>query len=128
MRWCSGSQQDSAVDWRPLLSRLHRKAEALDGACLRAWGHPHDHAIRQELLSALEWDHSLHPEQARPLIRDLFKQVHDHSVDLSNRIRSSADNPDGVAHAITHGAQSLRRSLAALKHVLETRHAELPKD
>ena len=38
-----------------MLSRLHRKAEALDSACLRALGHPHDHAVRQELLSALEW-------------------------------------------------------------------------
>jgi hypothetical protein len=69
-----------------LLSRLHRRAEALDEACLRAWGHPHDHAIQQELLNALELDGSLHPEHARPIIRDLFKQVHDHSIDLSNRI------------------------------------------
>ena len=107
-----------------MLSRLHRRAEALDGICLRAWGHPHDHAIRQELLSALEWDSSLRPDHARPVIRDLFTQVHDHSVDLLHRIRASADNPDGVAHAISHGAQSLRRSLAALMHVLATRHAQ----
>jgi len=103
-----------------LLSRLHRRAEALDEACLRAWGHPHDHAIRQELLSALELDGSLHPAHARPLIR----QVHDHSIDLSNRIRASADNPDGVAHLISHGIPSLRRSLAALVQVLAARHSE----
>jgi predicted component of type VI protein secretion system len=78
-----------------LLSRLHRRAEALDEACLRAWGHPHDHAIQQELLSALERDGSLYTEHARPLIRDLFKQVHDHFIDRSNRIRSAAGNPDG---------------------------------
>ena len=107
-----------------MLSRLHRRAEALDGACLRAWGHPRDHAVRQELLSALELDGSLHPEHARPLIRDLFKQVHDHSIDLSNRIRSGADNPDDAAHRIAHGIQSLRRSLAALLQVLAARHSE----
>jgi hypothetical protein len=118
------SSQLNVVDWAPLLSRLHRRAEALDEACLRAWGHPHDHAVRQELLSALELDGSLHPEHARPLIRDLFKQVHDHSIDLSNRIRASADNPDGVAHLISHGIPSLRRSLAALVQVLAARHGE----
>ena len=57
-----------------MLSRLHRKAEALDAACLRALGHPHDHAVRQELLSALEWDTSYRPEHARPQIRSLFKE------------------------------------------------------
>ena len=108
----------------PLLSRLHRRAEALDGVCLRAWGHPHDYAIRQELLSALEWDHSLDPEHARPVIRDLFRQVHDRSVELSKRIRATADNPDGVVHAISDGAHTLRLSLAALIQVLKTRHGE----
>jgi len=107
-----------------LLSRLHRRAEALDEACLRAWGHPHDHAVRQELLSALELDGSLHPEHARPLIRDRFRQVHDHAIDLSKRLRASADNPDGVAHLISHGIPSLRRSLAALVQVLAARHSE----
>lgn len=105
-----------------MLSRLHRKAEALDAACLRAWGHPHDPAIRQELLDALEWDSSLHPEHARSSIRNLFKQVHDHSVSLSNRIRSGADNPDSVAPVISHGTQSLRHNLAMLMQVLATRH------
>jgi hypothetical protein len=50
--------------------------------------------------------------------------VHDHSIDLSNRIRASADNPDGVAHLISHGIPSLRRSLAALVQVLAARHSE----
>jgi hypothetical protein len=104
-----------------LLSRLHRKAEALDAACLRAWGHPHDPAIRQELLDALEWDSSLHPEHAHSLIRNLFKQVHDHSVSLSNRIRSGAGNPDSVAHVISHDTQSLRQNLAMLTQVLAAR-------
>jgi hypothetical protein len=107
-----------------LLSKLHRRAEALDEACLRAWGHPHDHAIRQELLSALEFDDSLHPEHARPVIRDLFKQVHDRSIDLSNRIRSGTDNPDAAAHLISRGIESLRQSLAALVRVLASRHSE----
>lgn len=97
----------------------------MDGACLRALGHPHDHGIRQELLSALEWDDSLHPEHARPLIRDLFRQVHGHSTDLSKRLQSGADAPDGGFHPITHGIESLRQSLAALRHVLAARHAEL---
>jgi hypothetical protein len=111
-----------------MLSRLHRRAEALDSVCLRAWGHPHDYAVRQELLSALEWDHSLNPEHAHPVIRDLFKQVHDRSIDLSKRIHSSADSPDGVVHAITEGAHGLRLSLAALIQVLKTRHGEAHKD
>ena len=113
--------QQNVANWGRLLSRLHRKAEALDSACLRAWGHPHDPAIRQELLDALEWDSSLHPEHARSSIRNLFKQVHDHSVSLSNRIRSGADNPDSVAHVISHGAQSLRQNLAMLMQVLAAR-------
>jgi hypothetical protein len=107
-----------------LLSRLHRRAEALDEACLRAWGHPHDHAIQQELLSALEFDDSLHPEHARPLIRDLFNQVRDHSIDLSNRIRSGADSSNAAANLISQGIQSLRQSLAALVRVLAARHSE----
>ena len=91
---------------------------------MRAWGHPHDHAIRQELLSALELDDSLHPVHARPLIRDQFKQVHDHAIDLSNRIRSGTGNPDAEVQVITQGIPSLRQSLAALVRVLATRHSE----
>ena len=107
-----------------MLSKIHRRAEALDEACLRAWGHPHDHRVQQELLNALEWDASLRADHARPVIRDRFKQVRDHSADLAGRIRASANNPDGAVHAITHGAGTLRRSLAALKHALENRHKE----
>ena len=107
-----------------MLSNIHRRAEALDSVCLRAWGHPRDYAVRQELLSALEWDRSLDPAHALPVIRDLFKQVHDRSVDLSKRIRSSAANPDGVVHAITDGAHDLRQSLAALMLALKNRHRE----
>ena len=107
-----------------MLSKIHRRAEALDGVCLRAWGHPHDYSVRQELLSALEWDRSLDPVHARPVIRDLFRQVHDRSVDLSKRIRSSAANPDGVVHAITDGAHDLRLSLGALMLALKNRHHE----
>ena len=137
MLWTGARQRPGAVVYcaraivivdGPLLSRLHRRAEALDDACLRAWGHPHDRAIRQELLSALEWDASLRPEHARPSIRDVFKQVQDHSVDLSSRIRSSADNPQGVASVISHGTQSLRRSLAMLVQVLEARHGAAIKN
>ena len=66
-----------------MLSRLHRKAETLDAACLRALGHPHDHAVRQELLSVLEWERSDDPDHAGPAIRSLFKDVRDHSAALS---------------------------------------------
>ena len=106
---------------RPLLSRLHRKAEALDAACLRALGHPHDHAVRQELLSALEWDASYRPEHARPQIRNLFKEVHDHSVVLSQHIQS------GASHLASDSIAGLRKSLGSLTHVLATRHKEPPK-
>jgi hypothetical protein len=85
-----------------LLSRLHRKAEALDGACLRALGHPHD--------------------DARSLIRSLFQQVHGHSADLSQHIQS------GVSHLASDSIATLRKSLGSLTHVLASRHKEPPKD
>ena len=100
-----------------MLSRLHRKAEALDQACLRAQGHPHDYALRQELLSALEWDDSLQPNHARDAIRSLFEQVHDQSVALANLLRSS---PEAVAQVIPN----VRQSLAALMQVLASRHTQ----
>jgi len=106
-----------------LLSRLYRRAEALDGACLRAWGHPQDHSIRDELLSALEWDSSLKPDHA-PVIRELFVEVHDQSVDLSIRIRATADSPEGAARLITQSVQGLRQRLAALMKALDARRAQ----
>ena len=104
-----------------MLSRLHRTAEALDGACLRAWGHPDDPAIRDELLSILAWDSSLHPEHAQPAIRSRFAEVHENSVDLSNRLRAAADHPDGAVSLIQQTIQGLRQSLAALMDVLASR-------
>jgi hypothetical protein len=101
---------------------LHRKAEALDSACLRALGHPHDHAIRQELLSALEWDRFDHPEHARPAIRDLFKEVRDHSAVLSQHIQS------GASHLASDSITTLRKSLGSLTHILATRRDEPPKE
>ena len=106
-----------------MLSKIHRRAEALDEACLRAWGHPHDHSVRQELLNALEWDDALRPEHARPVIRELFVEVHDQSLDLSVRIRATADDPDTAAKQIKQGVQGLRQRLAALIKVLQTRNA-----
>jgi hypothetical protein len=109
-----------------LLSRLHRKAEALDGACLRAWGHPHDYAIREELLEALEWDSSIQPKHARPLIRELFAQVQSGSADLAIRLRSSSGGP--AVDVILHHVQPLRRSLTAFIHVLEARRTQVRTD
>jgi hypothetical protein len=97
-----------------LLSRLHRKAEALDEACLRLQFHPHDHAIRQELLSALEWEAALEPAHA-PVILDLFREVKDHSAQLSQQIAAPAAPP-------VSDIERLRRSLAKLLHVLANRH------
>ena len=107
-----------------MLSKIHRRAEALDEACLRAWGHPHDHSVRQELLNALEWDDALRPEHVRPVIRELFVEVHEQSVELATRIRSSADNPEGLAQVTAQGAQTLQQRLAALIKALQARHAE----
>jgi hypothetical protein len=107
-----------------MLSRLHRRAEALDEACLRALGHPHDHAVREELLSALEWESSLHPEHARASIREIFREVHGYSFDLSMCIRVAADSPEAAVHAFVHGIRSLRNSLAALRESLAARHRE----
>jgi hypothetical protein len=105
-----------------MLSRLHRRAEALDQACLRAQGHPHDYAVRQELLSALEWDTTLHPEHANPVIREVFKEVHEHSTDLLIRIQAAEDIP-GVVIPVAE-LPTLRQRLAKLVHVLATRHSE----
>ena len=118
----------SAADRGHLLSRLYRKAESLDGACLRAWGHPSDPAIRQELLSALEWDSAFHPAHARAAILERFVQVRDHSAELAIRIRSSADGPEGAARLIPHGVEGLRGRLAALMRVLEARRTESRAD
>ena len=104
-----------------MLSRLHRKAEALDAACLRALGHPHDHAVRQELLSAREWERTDHPDHARPAIRGLFKEVHDRSALLSQHVRS------GAGHLFADSVAGLRKSLGSLTHVLATRHDQPPR-
>ena len=109
-----------------MLSRLYRRAEALDEACLRAWGYPHDHSIQQELLYALEWDASLHPDHARPLIRDLFRQVLAGSNDLSNYIRSGAHASSNAVQSFSHGVQGLRESLSSLMQALERRNAGGP--
>jgi hypothetical protein len=101
---------------------LHRKAEALDAACLRVLGHPHDYAVRQELLSALERDASYQPEHARPQIRSLFKDVYDHSASLSQHVRSDA------SHLASDSIASLRKSLGSLTHLLATRLKEPPRD
>ena len=100
-----------------MLSRLHRKAEALDRACLRAQGHPHDDAVREELLSALEWEDSLRPDHARPAIRESFIEVHEQSTVLAVVLRTSPATPPVAS------LPGLRRSLAALLEVLAARHA-----
>jgi hypothetical protein len=99
-------------------NRLRERAEALDDACLRAWGHPDDYAIRQEILSALEWDDGFRAEQAGLLLRRQMKQVQGHAAGLSDGIRPGADHRYVAAHALYHGIQSFRRSLVALVHDL----------
>ncbi len=99
-----------------MLSRLHRRAEALDRACLRAQGHPGDNAIREELLSALEWEDSLRPDHARPAIRESFSAVHEQATVLAVVLRTSP------AAAPVASLPGLRRSLAALLQVLAARH------
>ena len=105
-----------------MLTRLCNRAEALDESCLRMLGYPHDHEIQQELLSALEWDDLLHPDQAPPTIRHLLQQVRDRSRDLANRIRERASDPTSAsAHPVRHSIQRLRQSLASLVEVLQSR-------
>lgn len=79
-------------------------------------------------MSALEWDASLRPEHARPVIRDLFSQVHGHSAELTKQIQSAADAAPAGFHPIAQGIESLRHSLAALRHVLAARHEPPRKD
>ena len=105
-----------------MLSRLHRRAETLDAACLRALGHPNDHAIREELLSALEWEPALQPDHARPSIRERFSDVRRRSLELARRLRSPGDDESAGRHPVRSGIESLRRSLAELTQVLATRH------
>ena len=106
----------------PKNNRLYGR-EALGDACLRAWGHPDDYAIRQEILSALESDDGLRSEHAGLLLRNQMKQVQGHTASLPNDIRSDADHRDAAA-SIYHGIQSLRRSLAALVLDLAARRRE----
>lgn len=111
-----------------MLSRLHRRAEALDSACLRALGHPKDPAVRQELLSALEWEESLAPLHARSAIRETFQAVVDHSIELAHHLRHGADaGPEGAPPPLSR-IESLRASLSRLTHTLATRHEKPPKD
>ena len=103
-----------------MLSRLHRKTEALDAACLRALGHPSDHAVRHELLSALEWDATLHPEHAHHHLRDVYEQVQEQCLALSRRLRADLDgaaSPPRRTAEIDH----LRQRLADLSRVIEAR-------
>ena len=108
-----------------MLSRLHRRAEALDSACLRALGHPDDPAIRQELLSALEWEDACNPAHARSVIRATFQSVVDHSADLAHHLRTAP--ADGAAPVVSR-IEKLRASLAHLTHILAHRHETPPKD
>lgn len=111
-----------------MLSRLHRRAEALDSACLRALGHPNDPAIRQELLSALEWEDSCNPTHARSAIRETFQSVVDHSVELAHHLRHGSDAPNDAAAPVVPRIEKLRASLARLTHILATRHETPPRD
>lgn len=105
-----------------MLTRLCNRAEALDEACLRVLGYPHDHEIQQELLSALEWDGLLHPEQASPRLRTLLQQVRDHSRELANHVRErGGERTTAAAHALSDSIQRLRQSLASLFEVLQSR-------
>jgi hypothetical protein len=105
-------------------NRFHERAEALDDACLRAWGHPDDYAIRQEILSALEWDDGFRAEQAGLLLRKQMKQVQGHAAVLSDGSRPGADHRDAAAHSLYQGIRSFRRSLVALVHDLAARRRE----
>ncbi|MGD9882491.1 MAG: hypothetical protein AB7U95_20455 [Reyranella sp.] len=102
----------------PRDSKVQEKTEVLDGECLRALGHPNDHAIRQELLSALEGDDSIHPGHAGSWLRDRPEQVRDHFAVLSSVVHADTSNPDTEARSLCHGIQSLYRGLAARVQVL----------
>ena len=110
-----------------MLSRLHRRVEALDSACLRALGHPHDHALRNELLSALEWEDSCDPRHARSIIRDTFKSVVDHSMDLAHHLHPGNHAAADPAAPVVPRIEKLRASLAKLAHLLDARHETPPK-
>jgi hypothetical protein len=102
----------------PRDSKVLEKTEALDDECLRALGHPHDHAIRQELLSALEWDDSLRPAHVGSVLRDQLAQVQPRSADLSDGTPLGTSGPAAAAPSLYHGVQSLCRGLAARLQVL----------
>jgi hypothetical protein len=106
-----------------LLSRLYRKAEALDQACLRAQGHPNDYSLRQELLAALEWEEALHPEHV-PTILVVVEEVRVQLDELSSCI--SQTGPDGTAEAMAE-IKALRKQLAKLLQVLAARQQGRPQ-
>lgn len=98
----------------------------MDSACLRALGHPHDPAVREELLSALEWEDSCDPQHARSIIRETFKSVVDHSMDLAHHLRPGAEAAADPAAPVVPRIEKLRASLAKLAHALATRHETPP--
>jgi len=90
--------------------RSQEKTEALDGDCLRALGHPHDHAVRQELLSALEGDDSSHPAHVCPSLRHRLEPGQD-ACDLPKDIPSGTSGRDAEARSLCHVFRSLRQAL-----------------
>jgi hypothetical protein len=98
-----------------MLSRLYRRAESLNEACLRAWGFPTDHSVRQELMDALEWEGSLYPGHARESVRHLFDQVQEASRELADRLRESPGSSETLQPA---EIQKLRERLGVLMQVL----------
>ena len=70
-----------------MISRT-RAGEALDEAYRRAHGYPHDHAIQDELLSAMESDASRPIEGVHPLIR--WKRVPFNTGDPRSTGRTAA--------------------------------------
>lgn len=104
------------------------KTEALDGDCLRALGHPHDHAIRQELLSALEWDDSLHPAPVGPLPGNQLQGTRVDSADPRAGIPSGTGKPDGAGASSRHGIMTACRKLAARVHFLVACHGRRRPD
>ena len=102
----------------PRDGKLQEKTETLDDDCLRSLGHPHDHAVRQELLSALEGDESLHPRHAGLAPSGRPEQGLEHSADVAGGIASGTSNRDMETRSLCHAIQRVCRGLADRVQVL----------
>lgn len=94
-------------------SRLRRKAQELEAACVLALKNPTCAAARRNLQSALQWDDGPSYMRLRPAIRGKVNQVRAYTALLSRRLEQRADQ-----FLIYDGIERLRAAVADLAKLL----------